>query len=68
VEAGVHSQASPSGICSGQSDTGTGISRRFSVIFCCCHSISAPQPYLIHVSLTLYHLSPPAKLNKTIRT
>jgi len=41
-EVRVHSQASPSVICIGQSDTGTGISRRFSVIFCRCHSISAP--------------------------
>jgi len=42
LEAQVHSQASPSGICSGQSGTGTGISRIFSVIFCRCHFISAP--------------------------
>lgn len=42
LEAQVRSQASQSGICSGQNGTGTGISQRFSVIFCRCHSISEP--------------------------
>jgi hypothetical protein len=67
LEAWMHSQASPSGNCSGQSGTETGISWRISVIFCRRLTISAPYPYLMQVSLTPYELCLPANLNKIIR-
>ena len=52
----VHLQASPCGICGGQSGTGPGFSLSVLIFPCQCYSTNAPHPF-IHLTLILYVLS-----------